>query len=89
MRRALCMVRRPFTVETNCSNIMFYKTTGSTLPKFYMEQYVIPMSENYKIGSERISKIATIFRTTGYICLNFCSEHRWNRGMKNCNEKNL
>ena len=67
-----------------------------------MEHHLAPGSQNYKIGSGRISKMAAITknsknnkinffsRTTGYFWLNFGMEYQWNIGIQNYkNEKNL
>ena len=54
-----CAVRRPSTLENKYSNI-FCKTTGPTVLKFHMEHDLTPGSQNYKIGSVRISKMATV-----------------------------
>ena len=83
-------------------NNFFYKNTGSTVLKFYMEHDLTPGSQNCKIGSGRISKMAAVTknskknkinffsRTTKYFWLNFGMEYQWNIGTQNCkNEKNL
>ena len=67
-----------------------------------MEDDLAPGSQNYKIGSGRISKMAAITknsknnkinffsRTAGYFWLNFGMEYEWNIGIQNYkNEKNL
>ena len=64
-----------------------------------MKHDLAPGSQNYKIGSGRISKMAAITknnkinffsRTAGYFWLNFGMEYQWNLGIQNCkNEKNL
>ena len=67
-----------------------------------MEHDLPPGSQNYKIGSGRISKMAAITknsknnksnffsRTAGYFWLNFGMEYQWNIGIQNYkNEKNL
>ena len=67
-----------------------------------MEHNLPPRSQNYKIGSGRISKMAAITknskntkvnffsRTAGYFWLNFGMEYQWNIGIQNYkNEKNL
>ena len=95
-------MHRPSTLENKYSNIFFYKTVVPTVLKFYMEHDLPPGSQNYKIGSGRISKMATITknsknnkinffsRTAGYFWLNFGMEYQWNIGIQNCkNEKNL
>ena len=92
----------PSTLENKYSNIFFYKTIAPTVLKFYMEHDLAPGSQNYKIGSGRISKMAAITknsknneinffsRTAGYFWLNFGMEYEWNIGIQNYkNEKNL
>ena len=89
------------TLENKYSNIFFYKTIAPTVLKFYMEHDLPPRSQNYKIGSGRISKMAAITknsknnkiiffsRTAGYFWLNFGMEYQWNIGIQNYkNEKN-
>ena len=61
-----------------------------------MEHDLAPESQNYKIGSGRISKMAAITknsknnkinffsRTTRYFWLNFGMEYPWNMGIQNC-----
>ena len=98
----LCVMHRPSTLENKYSNIFFYKTIAPTVLKFYMEHDLVPGSQNYKIGSGRISKMAAITknsknnkiifssRTTGYFWLNFGMEYQWNIGIQNYkSEKNL
>ena len=88
------------TLENKYSNIFFYKTIAPTVLKFYMEHDLPPRSQNYKIGSGRISKMAAITknsknnkinffsRTADYFWLNFGMEYRWNIGIQNYkNEK--
>ena len=95
-------MHRPSTLENKYSNIFFYKTIAPTVLKFYMEHDLPPGSQNYKTGSGRISKMATITknsknnninffsRTAGYFWLNFGMEYQWNIGIQNYkNEKNL
>ena len=95
-------MHRPSTLENKYSNIFFYKTIAPTVLKFYMEHDLAPGSQNYKIGSGRISKMAAITknsknnkinffsRTAGYFWLNFDMEYEWNIGIQNYkNEKNL
>ena len=53
-------MHRPSTLENKYSNIFFYKTIAPTVLKFYMEHDLAPGSQNYKIGSGRISKMAAI-----------------------------
>ena len=79
------IMRRPSTLENEYSNI-FYNTTGPTVLKFHMEHDLTPGSQNCKIGSGRISKMATVTknsknnkinffsRTTGYFWLTFGME---------------
>ena len=89
------------TLENKYSNI-FYKTTVPTVLKFNMEHDLTPGSQNCKIRSGWISKMATVTknsknnkisffsRITGYVWLNFGMEYQWNIGIQNCkNEKNL
>ena len=95
-------MHRLSTLENKYSNIFFYKTIAPTVLKFYMEHDLPPRSQNYKIGSGRISKMAAITknsknnkinffsRTARYFWLNFGMEYQWNIGIQNCkNEKNL
>ena len=102
VRWALCVMHRPSTLENKYLNIFFYKTIAPTVLKFYMEHYLAPGSQNYKIGSGRISKMAAITinsknnkinffsRTAGYFWLNFGMEYQWNIGIQNYkHEKNL
>ena len=92
----------PSTLESKYSNIFFYKTIAPTVLKFYMEHDLAPGSQNYKIGSGRISKMAAITknsknnkinffsRTAKYFWPNFGMEYKSNIGIQNCkNEKNL
>ena len=93
---ASCVMHRPSTLENKYSNIFFYKTIAPTVLKFYMEHDLPPGSQNYKIGSGRISKMAAITinsknnkinffsRTAGYFWLNFGVEYQWNIGIQNC-----
>ena len=92
-------MHRQSTLENKYSNIFFYKTIAPTVLKFYMEHGLPPGSQNYKIESGRISKMAAITKnnkinffsiTAGYFWLNFGMEYQWNIGIQNCeNEKNL
>ena len=90
------------TLENKYSNVFFYKSIAPTVLKFYMEHDLPPGSQDYKIGSGRISKMAAItknsknnkinffFRTARYFWLNFGIEYQWNISMQNYkNEKNL
>ena len=90
------------TLKNKYSDIFFYKTIAPTVLKLYMEHDLPPRSQNYKIGSVRISKMAAItknsknnkinffFRTAGYFWLNFGMEYQWNIGIQNYkNGKNL
>ena len=94
-------MHRLSTLENKYSNIFFYKTIAPTVLKFYMEHDLPPRSQNYKIGSGGISKMAAITknsknnkinffsRTAGYFWLNFGMEYQWNIGIQNYkNEKN-
>ena len=94
-------MHRPSTLKNKYSNIFFYKTIARTVLKFYMEHDLPPRSQNYKIGSGRISKMAAITknsknnkinffsRTAGNFWLNFGMESQWNIGIQSCkNEKN-
>ena len=53
-------MRRPSTLENKYSSIFFYKTIAPSVLKFYMEHGLAPGSQNYKIGSGGISKMAAI-----------------------------
>ena len=55
-------VRRAATLENKHSNIFFYKNTGPTVLKFHMEHDLTPGSQNYKIGSGGISKMALFLK---------------------------
>ena len=102
VRCASCVMHCPSTLENKYSNIFFYKTIAPTVLKFYMEHDRPPGSQNYKIGSGRISKMAAITKnsknnkitffsgTAEYFWLNFGMEYQWNIGIQNYkNEKNL
>ena len=102
VRFASCVMHHPSTLENKYSNIFFHKTIAPTVLKFYMEHDLPPRSQNYKIGSDRIFKMAAITknsknnkinffsRTAGYFWLNFGMEYQWNIGIENCkDEKNL
>ena len=52
------------TLENKYSNIFFYKTVAPTVLKFYMEHDLVPGSQNYKIGSGQISKMAAITKNS-------------------------
>ena len=95
-------MHRLSTLANKYSNIFFYRTIAPTVLKFYVEHDLAPGSQNYKIGSGRISKVATITKnsknnknyffskTTGYFWLNFGMEYQWNIGIQNYkNLKNL
>ena len=98
--RPSCFVPRTSTLENKYSYV-FYKTTGPTVLKFHMEHDLTPGSQNYKIGSGRISEMAAFTknsknnkinfsRTTRYFLLNFGMEYQWNIGIQNCkNEKKI
>ena len=58
------VLRRPSTLENKYSNNFFYKTTGPTVLKFHMEHDLTPGSQNYKIGSGRISKMAALTKNS-------------------------
>ena len=60
VRCASCVMHRLSVLENKYSNIFFYKTIALTVLKFYMEQNLAQGSQNYKIGSGRISKMAAI-----------------------------
>ena len=64
VRCASCVMHGPSTLENKYSNIFFYKTIAPTVLKFYMEHDLPPGSQNYKIGSGRISKMATITKNS-------------------------
>ena len=91
-------MHRPLTLENKYSNIFFYKTIAPTVLKFYVEHDLPPGSQNYKIGSGRISKMAAITKNSKNNKINFSPEpldifgmeYAWNIGIQNCkNEKNL
>ena len=52
------------TLENKYSNIFFYKTTRLTVLKFHMKHDLTPGSQNYKIGSGRISKMAAVTKNS-------------------------
>ena len=95
VRCASCVMHRPSTLGNKYSNIFFYKTIALTVLKFYMEHDLPQGSQNYKIGSGRISKMAAITknsnnnkinffsRTAGYFWLNFGMEYQRNIGIQN------
>ena len=56
-------MRRPSTFENKYSN-SFYKTTGPRVLKFHMEHDQTPGSQNCKIGSGRISKMAAVTKNS-------------------------
>ena len=60
VRCASCVMHRPSTLENKYSNIFFYKIIAPTVLKFYMKHELLPGSQNNKIGSGRISKMAAI-----------------------------
>ena len=53
-------MHRPSTLENKYSNIFFHKTTRPTVLKFHMEHDLTPGSQNRKIGSGLISKMADV-----------------------------
>ena len=61
---ASCIMRCLLTLENKYSNIFFCKTIAPTVLKFYMEHDLAPGSQNYKTGSGRISKMATITKNS-------------------------
>ena len=70
-------MHRPSTLENKYSNIFFYKTIAPTVLKFYMEHELAPGSQNYKIGSGRISKMAAITKNSKNNKTNFFFQNRW------------
>ena len=66
-------VRRASTLENKYSNIFFYKTTRPTALKFHMEHHLTPASQNCKIGSGRISKMAAVTKYSKNNKINFFS----------------
>ena len=70
-------MHRPSTLENKYSNIFFYKTIAPTALKFYMEHDLPPGSQNYKIGSGRISKMAAITKNSKNNKINFFLQNRW------------
>ena len=73
VRCALCVMHCLSTLENKYSNIFFYKTIAPTVLKFYMEHDLPPGSQNYKIGSGRISKMAAITENSRNSEINFFS----------------
>ena len=57
-------VRHVSTLENKYSNIFFYKTTRHTVVKFHMEHDLTPGSQNCKIGSGRISRMAAVTKNS-------------------------
>ena len=64
VRCASCVMHRLSTLENIYSNILFYKTIAHTVLKFYMEHDLAPGSQNYEIGSGRISKMVAITKNS-------------------------
>ena len=60
VRRAACGMRRASTLKNKYST--FYKTTGPTVIKFHMKHDLTPESQNYKIGSGRMFKMALLLK---------------------------
>ena len=96
VRCASCVMHRPSTLENKYSTPFSIKLLHLQFSNF------APGSQNYKIGSGRISKMAAITknsknykinffsRTAIYFWLNFGMEYEWNIGIQNYkNEKNL
>ena len=84
--RASCVVRRPSTLENKYSNIFIYITTGPTVLQFHMEHDLTPGSQNYKIGSGRISKMAAVIKISKNNKINFFSRttiYFWLTGKNN------
>ena len=73
VRCASCVMHRRSTLENKYSNIFFYKTIAPTVLKFYMEHDLAPGSQNYKIGSSPISKMAAITKNSYSNKINFIS----------------
>ena len=93
-------MHRPSALENKYSNIFFYKTIAPRVLKFYMEHDLPLGSQNYKIGTGPISKMAAITknsknneinffsRNAEYFWLNFGMEYQWNIGIQSYkNEK--
>ena len=62
-----CTWRASFVVRQQLKtiySIIFCKTTGPTIFKFHMEHDLTPGSQNCKIGSGRISKMAAVIKTS-------------------------
>ena len=64
-------VRRPSNLENKYSIIFFSKTSGPTVFKFHMEHG--PGSQNCKIGSGQISKMAAVTKNSKKNKINFFS----------------
>ena len=62
VRRASCIVREH--LKTNIQTSFSIKNIPPTVLKFYMEHDLAPGSQNYKIGSGRISKMAAITKNS-------------------------
>ena len=81
-----CGMWRLATLENKYSNIFSYKTTGPTVLKFHMEHDLTPGSQNYKIGSGRISNMAVVTKNSKNKLINFFNRttgHFWlNLGME-------
>ena len=69
MRRASCIVRQH--LKTNIQTTFLYKTIAPTVFKFDMKHDLPPGSQNYKIGSGRISKMAAITKNSKNNKINF------------------
>ena len=67
----VCVMRRPSTLENKYSNILYYKTTRLTVLKFHMKYDLTPGSQNCKIRSGRISKMAAITKNNKNNKINF------------------
>ena len=80
---ALCIVLCSSVIENNLFNI-FYKTTRPTVLKFHMEHDLTLGSQNCKIRSGQISKMAAVLFQNQYIWLNFGMEQQWSTGIQNC-----
>ena len=64
VRCASCVMHCSSTLENKYSSIFFLKNDAPTVLKFYMEHDLAPGSQNYKIGSGQISKMAAITKNS-------------------------
>ena len=66
----------PSILENKYSSIFFYNTSAATVLKFYMEHDLALGSQNYKIGSGGIAKMAAITKNSKNNKINIFSRTR-------------